>query len=178
MRTRHAPLSRRTSRGRPDSNRFALPGACTRSRMKTWRGRFESTLRNAGSTEQDPGGWTGRPTASVRNRFAAAATLGACSAAAATASSSSSVPGSRAANQSGSRLKVVWLWGQYQRAIRPARGLARIRCRDARTRIRRAGDSDKEHVRPVGDALPAIQQLARTAAVERSTVPSGKPCGS
>ena len=71
----------------------------------------------------------------------------------------------------------------------PARGLARIRCRDARTRIRRAGDSDKEHVRPVGDALPAIQQIARTAAamptalehleaaVERSTVPSGEPCG-
>ena len=125
MRTRHEPLSRRTSRGRPDSNRFAPPGAYTRSRTKTWRGRFESTLRNAGSTEQDPGGWTGRPTASVRSRFAAAATLGACSAAAATASISSSVPGSRAARQSDSRLKVVWLWGQYQRAIRVPRGVLR-----------------------------------------------------
>ena len=47
-------------------------------------------------------------------------------AAAATASSSSaSVPGSRAARQSGSRLNVVWLSGQYQRAIRVPGGVLR-----------------------------------------------------
>ena len=50
---------------------------------------------------------------------------GACSAYATTASTVSSSPGSRAARQSGSRLKVVWLSGQYQRAMRVPRGLLR-----------------------------------------------------
>ena len=35
------------------------------------------------------------------------------------------LPGSRAARQSGSRLKVVWLSGQYQRAMRVPRGVLR-----------------------------------------------------
>ncbi len=37
----------------------------------------------------------------------------------------SSVPGSRAARQSGSRLNVVWLSGQYQRAMRVPGGVLR-----------------------------------------------------
>ena len=48
-------------------------------------------------------------------RFAAASRLRAPSAATTTASRSSSVPGSRAARQSGRRLMVVWLSRQYQR---------------------------------------------------------------
>ena len=47
------------------------------------------------------------------------------SAATTTASSASSVPGSRAARQSGRRLKVVWLSGQYQRATRVPGGVMR-----------------------------------------------------
>ena len=60
-----------------------------------------------------------------RNASAAALRLGACSACATTASRVSTVPGSRAARQSGSRLKVVWLSGQYQRAMRVPRGVLR-----------------------------------------------------
>ena len=44
--------------------------------------------------------------------FRASATLRASSAVATAPSSSASVPGSRAARQSGSRLNVVWLSGQ------------------------------------------------------------------
>ena len=74
--------------------------------------------------------WTQRiapasPTGSRRNALAAALRLGARSACATTASTSSSSPGSRAARQSGSRLKVVWLSGQYQRAICVPRGVLR-----------------------------------------------------
>ena len=74
--------------------------------------------------------WTQRiapasPTGSRRNALAAALRLGARSACATTASTSSSSPGSRAARQSGSRLKVVWLSGQYQRAIFVPRGVLR-----------------------------------------------------
>ena len=74
--------------------------------------------------------WTQRiapasPTGSRRNALAAALTLAAPSACATTASTSSSSPGSRAARQSGSRLKVVWLSGQYQRAICVPRGVLR-----------------------------------------------------
>ena len=47
------------------------------------------------------------------------------SACATTSSSSSNVPGSRAARKSGNRLNVVWLWGQYQRAMRVPRGVLR-----------------------------------------------------
>ena len=54
-----------------------------------------------------------------------ALTLAAPSACATTASSVSSSPGNRAARQSGSRLKVVWLSGQYQRAICVPRGVLR-----------------------------------------------------
>ena len=56
-------------------------------------------------------GRPGSSTASRRNASAAALRLGACSACATTCSTSSRVPGSRAARQSGSRLKVVWLSG-------------------------------------------------------------------
>ena len=59
---------------------------------------------------------------SARNASAAALRLGACSACATTASRVSRAPGSRAAKQSGSRLKVMWLSGQYQRAMRVPRG--------------------------------------------------------
>ena len=74
--------------------------------------------------------WTQRiapasPTGSRRNALAAALRLGARSACATTASSVSSSPGSHAARQSGSRLKVVWLSGQYQRAICVPRGVLR-----------------------------------------------------
>ena len=54
-----------------------------------------------------------------------AAALAASPAVAAASSSSASVPGSRAARQSGSRLNVVWLSGQYQRAIRVPDGVLR-----------------------------------------------------
>ena len=81
---------------------------------------------------------------------------------------------------------MVWLWGQYQRAIRVPRGVLRAfgavtHERASAVRVIRTRSTS---------ALPAIQQLARTAAamptalkhlkaaVERSTVPSGKPCGS
>ena len=67
-----------------------------------------------------PGG-SDRP---ARNA-AAAATLGERSTAATASSSSASVPGSRAAKQSGSRLNVVWLSGQYQRAMRVPGGVLR-----------------------------------------------------
>ena len=69
--------------------------------------------------------------ASRRTSFAAASRLLAPSAATTTASSLSSVPGSRAARQSGSRLKVVWLSGQYQRATRTPCGVLRsyVPCR-------------------------------------------------
>jgi len=55
----------------------------------------------------------------------AAATLRASPAVATAFSSSASVPGSRAARQSGRRLNVVWLSGQYQRAIRVPGGVLR-----------------------------------------------------
>ena len=67
----------------------------------------------------------GSSTASRRSALAAAARLGACSAWATTASRVSSSPGKRAARQSGSRLKVVWLSRQYQRAICVPRGVLR-----------------------------------------------------
>ena len=67
-----------------------------------------------------PGG-SDRP---ARNA-AAAATLGEPSTVATASSSSASVPGSRAARQSGSRLNVVWLSGQYQRAMRVPGGVLR-----------------------------------------------------
>ena len=35
------------------------------------------------------------------------------------------LPGNRAARQSGNRLNVMWLSGQYQRAIRTPRGVLR-----------------------------------------------------
>ena len=67
----------------------------------------------------------GSSTASRRMASAAAARLGARSAAATASSSASSVPGSRAARQSGSRLNVAWLCGQYQRATRAPLGVLR-----------------------------------------------------
>ena len=67
----------------------------------------------------------GSSTVLRRTALAAAARLLARSAAATTASSAFSVPGSRAARQFGSRLKVVWLCGQYQRATRAPCGVLR-----------------------------------------------------
>ena len=64
-------------------------------------------------------------TPSRRISSAAFTRLGACSACTTTSSSRLSVPGSRAAKQSGSRLKVVWLSRQYQRAICVPAGLRR-----------------------------------------------------
>ena len=55
----------------------------------------------------------------------AASRLGACSNASTTASTSAKVPLSRAAKQSGSRLKVRWPSGQYQRAIKVPGGETR-----------------------------------------------------
>ena len=73
----------------------------------------------------------GSSMASRRTSFAAASRLLAPSAVTTTASSTSSVPGSRTAIQSGSRLKVVWLSGQYQRATRTPCGVLRsyVPCR-------------------------------------------------
>ena len=62
---------------------------------------------------------------SRRNCAQAAAWLGACSTARTTASTSANVPVSRAAKQSGSRLKVRWPSGQYQRAIKVPGGETR-----------------------------------------------------
>ena len=67
----------------------------------------------------------GSSTALQRSALAAALRLAACSAWATTASRVSSSPGSRAARQSGSRLKVVWLSRQYQRAMCVPRGVLR-----------------------------------------------------
>jgi hypothetical protein len=54
----------------------------------------------------------GAGTSAGRSCSAAAARLGACSAATAASSTSSRVPGSRLAKKSGRRLKVVWPLGQ------------------------------------------------------------------
>ena len=66
-----------------------------------------------------------------RNALAAAARLLARSCAATASSSSASVPGSREARQSGNRLNVVRLSGQYQRAMRVPTGVLRayVPCR-------------------------------------------------
>ena len=113
---------RSTKRERPSSTMSHAPATIIRTRID--RGRWTPALDEALTQRIAPGS----SNVSVRNASAAVLRLGACSACATTASRVSRAPGSRAARQSGNRLKVVWLSGQYQRAIRVPRAvLTRLR---------------------------------------------------
>ena len=113
------PLRCRAADGRRSARPGSRPDAAVASRSPPAACRTRRTRRPSQRMA------LGRVMSSRHTWSAACIRLAACSACTTTASSSRSVPDSRAARQSGSRLKVVWLCGQYQRAIKTPAGLLR-----------------------------------------------------